>query len=114
MRKLYLFSTLVLGALLAPIGRAAPRYAQVPLSRKPESSSGSAPIYNVTHEVTTLTMKDGIEISVTFTIPEPLYPGETFPVLFDYRPYRKDDSMYIHDYEFFPLLWTTWVRRCQS
>jgi len=39
-----------------------------------------------------LTMKDGVRLSVTFFKPVPKSPGERFPVLFDYYPYRKDED----------------------
>lgn len=37
-------------------------------------------------------MKDGVRLSVTYFKPVPQSPGERFPVLFDYYPYRKDED----------------------
>ena len=36
-------------------------------------------------------MRDGVRLSVTFVRPAPRTPGETFPVLLDLLPYRKDE-----------------------
>jgi putative CocE/NonD family hydrolase len=36
-------------------------------------------------------MPDGVRLSVTFLKPKPRTPGETFPVLLDLYPYRKDE-----------------------
>ncbi|MFI5209945.1 MAG: CocE/NonD family hydrolase, partial [Gemmatimonadales bacterium] len=45
-------------------------------------------------------MPDGIRLAVTWWRPTATRPGETFPVLLEYLPYRKDDSFYQRD---FPL-----------
>lgn len=50
--------------------------------------------YEFTTENIWLLMPDGIRLSATLTIPEPTYHDETFPVLLEYKPYRKDDSFY--------------------
>jgi len=65
------------------------------------------PIYEFTIESDWLTMKDGVRLSVTFFKPSPRYPGEKFPVLFEFLPYRKDDSFYLRDYP----LYSYFVRR---
>ena len=49
------------------------------------------PIYATVIDETFLTMPDGVKLSVTFVKPVPRAPGETFPVLFDLYPYRKDE-----------------------
>lgn len=36
-------------------------------------------------------MRDSVRLSVTFSKPAPRSPGETFPVLLDLLPYRKDE-----------------------
>ncbi|CAF1180352.1 unnamed protein product [Adineta steineri] len=41
-----------------------------------------------------LAMPDGVRLSATLTIPIPKYDNEKFPVLLEYKPYRKDDSFY--------------------
>lgn len=56
------------------------------------------PTYEFTIESDWLTMKDGVRLSVTFFKPSPRYAGEKFPVLFEFLPYRKDDSFYRRDY----------------
>jgi predicted acyl esterase len=44
-----------------------------------------------------LTMPDGVRLSVTLTIPEAESHNEKFPVLLEYRPYRKDDNFFNSD-----------------
>ena len=41
-----------------------------------------------------LSMPDGVHLSATLTIPIQKYSDEKFPVLLEYKPYRKDDSFY--------------------
>ena len=41
-----------------------------------------------------LRMPDGVRLSATLTIPNPKHNDEKFPVLLEYKPYRKDDSFY--------------------
>ena len=50
------------------------------------------PVYEFTVKNEWLPMKDGVRLSVTFLKPAPRSPGETFPVLLDLYPYRKDES----------------------
>jgi predicted acyl esterase len=45
-----------------------------------------------------LSMKDGVRLAATYFRPVPKSPDETFPVLFEFLPYRKDDSFYQRDY----------------
>jgi len=45
-----------------------------------------------------LTMRDGVHLAVTWYVPRARTPGEKFPVLLEYLPYRKDDSFYQRDY----------------
>lgn len=54
--------------------------------------------YTTTHSF--LPMPDGTRLAITWWRPVPRTPGETFPVLLEYLPYRKDDSFYQRD---FPL-----------
>jgi len=37
-------------------------------------------------------MKDGMRLAATLYMPEGAKPGEKFPALLDYLPYRKDDA----------------------
>ncbi len=45
-----------------------------------------------------LVMKDGVRLSATYFMPVAETMGERFPVLFEFLPYRKDDSFYLRDY----------------
>lgn len=65
------------------------------------------PIYEFTIEKAWLTMKDGVKLSATFFKPMPRDSGKKFPVLFEFLPYRKDDSFYIRDYP----IYSYFVRR---
>jgi predicted acyl esterase len=60
------------------------------------ASGASPPIYEYSIENGWLTMPDGVRLSVSFVKPRPHLEGETFPVLFDFYPYRKDE--YPSDY----------------
>lgn len=52
-------------------------------------------------------MRDGTRLAVTWWKPTAKRPGEKFPVVLEYLPYRKDDSFYARD---FPL-YDYFVRR---
>jgi putative CocE/NonD family hydrolase len=67
----------------------------------------TTPIYEFTIESDWLTMKDGVRLSVSFFKPIPRTPGERFPVLFEFLPYRKEDSFYLRDYP----IYSYFVRR---
>ncbi|GMU58124.1 MAG: peptidase S15 [Candidatus Xenobia bacterium] len=54
--------------------------------------------YEFTVERGWMTMPDGVRLSVTWFRPQPLEPGERFPVLLEMLPYRKDDMFYQRDY----------------
>ena len=43
-------------------------------------------------------MKDGVRLAATLYMPDRAKPGETFPAVLDYLPYRKDDSTAAGDY----------------
>ena len=43
-------------------------------------------------------MKDGVRLAATLYMPEGAKPGEKFPALLDYLPYRKDDATAAGDY----------------
>jgi putative CocE/NonD family hydrolase len=55
----------------------------------------------------TLSLRDGTQLAVTWWTPTAKRAGESFPVLLEYLPYRKDDSFYARD---FPL-YDYYVRR---
>lgn len=46
-------------------------------------------------------MLDGVRLAATVYQPQPRRIGETFPVLLEYLPYRKDDTFYVVDHSFF-------------
>ncbi|KAI8801313.1 Alpha/Beta hydrolase protein [Cladochytrium replicatum] len=57
-----------------------------------------------------ITMKDGVRLAVSYSYPvvdcvkDSSTSPQSFPVLFSYLPYRKDDSVYLrdaHDFHFF-------------
>ena len=74
----------------------------------PKTKTEPSPaIYDFTIENNWLTLKDGVRLSVTYYRPTPRSQGEKFPVLFEFLPYRKDDSGYAHTYSQF----TYFVRR---
>jgi uncharacterized protein len=65
------------------------------------------PVYDFVIENSWLTMKDGVRLSVTYFKPVPRSPGEKFPVIFEFLPYRKDDGGYTGVYS----LYAYFVRR---
>jgi predicted acyl esterase len=54
----------------------------------------SVSMYNFTSENVWLSMPDGIRLSATLAIPVSKCDYEKFPVLLEYKPYRKEDSFY--------------------
>jgi putative CocE/NonD family hydrolase len=58
----------------------------------------SPPQYGVRMEQAWIHMKDGVRLSATLYMPDGAKPGEKFPALLDYLPYRKDDAMAAGDY----------------
>ena len=61
----------------------------------------SPPVYGVRMQNSWIPMKDGIRLSVTLYMPDGAKPGEKFPAILEYHPYRKDDSMAAEDYEMY-------------
>ena len=51
-------------------------------------------LYAYEKENVWLLMADGVRLSVTLTSPIAAQPNEKFPVLVEYKPYRKDDSSF--------------------
>lgn len=58
----------------------------------------SPPTYGVRVEKTWIPMKDGVRLAATLYMPEGARPGEQFPALLEYLPYRKDDGTLPGDY----------------
>ena len=51
-------------------------------------------LYAYEKENAWLPMADGVRLSVTLTIPTVKRPNDKFPVLLEYKPYRKDDNSF--------------------
>ncbi len=58
----------------------------------------SSPVYDFEILRDWLEMKDGVRLSATIFMPRAVQEDEKFPVLFEFLPYRKDDSFYLRDY----------------
>lgn len=56
--------------------------------------------YEFLLENSTLEMKDGVHLAVTYYRPSARTPNETFPVILEMLPYRKDDFFALGDYEY--------------
>lgn len=56
--------------------------------------------YAFSLENSTLTMRDGVKLAVTYYRPTAKTVGEKFPVLMEMVPYRKDDFFALGDYEY--------------
>ncbi|MBZ5596911.1 MAG: CocE/NonD family hydrolase [Acidobacteriia bacterium] len=58
----------------------------------------SPPAYGVRMERTWIPMQDGVRLAATLYMPDGAKPGEKFPALLEYLPYRKDDGTAAGDY----------------
>jgi predicted acyl esterase len=58
----------------------------------------SPPVYGVRMEQAWIPMKDGVRLAATLYVPDGAKPGEKFPALLEYLPYRKDDGTAARDY----------------
>lgn len=58
----------------------------------------SPPSYGVRMEQAWIPMKDGVRLAATLYMPDGAKPGEKFPALLEYLPYRKDDGTAAGDY----------------
>ena len=56
--------------------------------------------YGFSLENDMLEMRDGVQVAVTYYRPIARTPGETFPVIMEMVPYRKDDFFALGDYEY--------------
>ena len=54
--------------------------------------------YGVRMEKSWIPMNDGVHLAVTLYMPDGAKPGEKFPALLEYLPYRKDDGTAAEDY----------------
>jgi uncharacterized protein len=54
--------------------------------------------YGVRIEQAWIPMKDGVRLAATLYMPDGTKPGEKFPALLEYLPYRKDDGTAAGDY----------------
>jgi predicted acyl esterase len=67
-------------------------------SQEEGKAQPSPPVYEFEIIRDWLVMKDGVRLSATYFRPVAKVEGERFPVLFEFLPYRKDDSFYLRDY----------------
>jgi len=58
----------------------------------------SRPTYGVRMVQAWIPMKDGVRLAATLYMPDGAKPGEKFPALLEYLPYRKDDDTAAGDY----------------
>ncbi len=58
----------------------------------------SPPVYGVRVERASIPMKDGVRLAASLFMPAGAKPGEKFPALLEYLPYRKDDGTAGRDY----------------
>ena len=58
----------------------------------------SAPTHGVRLEHTWIPLSDGTRLAVTLYVPTGSKPGERYPALLEYLPYRKDDDEAVRDF----------------
>ena len=58
----------------------------------------SSALYTVRMVEQWIPMPDGVRLSATLYMPDNAKPGEKFPALLEYLPYRKDDATAARDY----------------
>ncbi len=61
------------------------------------SIAAIANTYTFTTEHVWFSMPDSVRLSATLAIPVPKQNNEKFPVVFEYKPYRKDDNSFNSD-----------------
>ncbi|MGB3291132.1 MAG: CocE/NonD family hydrolase [Burkholderiaceae bacterium] len=64
------------------------------------TQSETTAFYEFSVEHGTLEMKDGVRLAVTYYRPMAKTVGETFPVIMEKVPYRKDDFFTLGDYQY--------------
>jgi len=62
------------------------------------AQTSSPPAYGMHVEHTWIPMKDGVRLAANLFMPTGAKPGEKFPALLEYIPYRKDDDTAADDY----------------
>ena len=67
-------------------------------------ATGSKAGYKFSVENRWLTMPDGVRLATTIYMPRAKRRGETFPVLLELLPYRKDDTFFLMDYPTYTYL----------
>jgi predicted acyl esterase len=83
---------LILGAMILLV-TGAPCFATV--------EPAAPPLYDVAVREAWIPMKDGVRLSATLYVPSAKRPGEKFPAVLEYLPYRKDElksHVQVHDY----------------
>src|SRR5580700_10566905 len=78
-------------ALFVPLAISSSLYA-LPASKTPSTAPG------VRMAQQWIPMPDGMRLSATLYMPDNAKPGEKFPALLEYLPYRKDDATAARDY----------------
>jgi predicted acyl esterase len=68
------------------------------LSEAPAAAPPSAPTHGVRLQKTWIPLADGVRLAATLYMPDDIKPGERFPALLEYLPYRKDDDEAVRDY----------------
>ena len=66
----------------------------------PVPPDGVVQLYEPKMETGMLTMRDGVQLGVTYYRPTTSSAGEVFPVILEMVPYRKDDFFAAGDYEY--------------
>lgn len=66
----------------------------------PTPPDESVQLYEFQMESSTLTMRDGVQLGVTYYRPKARSANEVFPVILEMVPYRKDDFFAAGDYEY--------------
>jgi uncharacterized protein len=82
-RQLFFFATILAAAVITPC-----------LANQPSSP----PIFGVRLVKIWIPMKDGVRLAATLYMPEGANPGDKFPAVLEYLPYRKDDGTALGDY----------------
>src|ERR1700686_826476 len=76
----------------------APLVISASLSAVPAPKTTTPALHTVRMVQQSIPMPDGIHLSATLYMPGDTKPGEKFPALLEYLPYRKDDATAARDY----------------
>ncbi|PYS96510.1 MAG: hypothetical protein DMF50_04310 [Acidobacteria bacterium] len=91
---LFLGTALILGTALA---HPAPLRAAAPLPPSP-------PAYGMKMVPASIPLQDGVRLAANLYMPDGAKPGEKFPALLEYLPYRKDDGGLDRDHVFYAYM----------